>query len=241
MSGRRTHRRGALSLLAALALFGGCATTEGGAGRPAAPPLDLSDIGKSELDVVAELSLRENLHDLRTLMHKLYARNPRQWRGHGEGTPAHIADRLFGPPLWFAFPVLQGKRGATCLQLAFDPHYRGDRVLAFVAGLTSMLYASYNDQSTFYMFDDLHPQSLYNSARNLEIAAWRLSNARAQDGRLYLLSNSAGGVPANLSFERLFGKLIARQDTLARLVADSTNRTIRNVVQRLASAVFLPL
>ncbi len=46
---------------------------------------------------------------------------------------------------------------------------------------------------------------------------------------------------ANLSFEREFGKLIAYQDTLALVMAQRTNRTIRRFSQALATAVFLPL
>jgi len=39
----------------------------------------------------------------------------------------------------------------------------------------------------------------------------------------------------------LFGKLIATQDLSAQIVADSTNRTIKNVLQGVARYVFLPL
>ena len=66
--------------------------------------------------------------------------------------------------------------------------------------------------------------------------------ARPSNGELLLLSNEiAPGNAANLSFEREFGKLIAYQDTLALVMAQRTNRTIRRVSQALATAVFLPL
>jgi hypothetical protein len=55
-----------------------------------------------------------------------------------------------------------------------------------------------------------------------------------------LLSNEAGD-PPNLSFEREFGKLIALQDVLARILAQQENRTLRRIVQQLPSAVFLPV
>jgi hypothetical protein len=50
----------------------------------------------------------------------------------------------------------------------------------------------------------------------------------------------AGDAP-NLSFEREFGKMIAYQDVMADLAAQRTNRTIRRIVQTLATAVFLPI
>ena len=64
---------------------------------------------------------------------------------------------------------------------------------------------------------------------------------RGPNGELLLLSNEMGPGPPNLSFEREFGKLIAYQDTLALVMAQRTNRTIRRVSQALATAVFLPL
>ena len=61
------------------------------------------------------------------------------------------------------------------------------------------------------------------------------------EGPLLLLSNEMSGPASNLSFEREFGKMIATQDTAAQVAAQRTNRTIRKVVQTLATAVFLPI
>ena len=49
------------------------------------------------------------------------------------------------------------------------------------------------------------------------------------------------GTVHNLSFEREFGKIIAEQDTMAKIVAEKTNRSIAHVIQTLATVVFLPL
>ena len=92
------------------------------------------------------------------------------------------------------------------------------------------------------MLDSLSPQSLYNGARNLEIAVWRLSNAKNAQGELLLLTNSIEpGQAPNLSFEREFGKLIAAQDLIARVVEDKTNRAIRFGSVNVASMIFLPI
>ena len=45
----------------------------------------------------------------------------------------------------------------------------------------------------------------------------------------------------NLSFEREFGKMIGYQDVMAQIAAQRANRTIRRIVQSLATAVFLPI
>jgi hypothetical protein len=45
----------------------------------------------------------------------------------------------------------------------------------------------------------------------------------------------------NLSFERLFGKLIATHDGNAEFIADKTNRRIKYVIQEVARLIFLPV
>ena len=73
-------------------------------------------------------------------------------------------------------------------------------VAAFIAGMGSMLNAAFEEKTEFFMLDDLDPQKLYNSARNLEIAAWKLANARDAGGALLLLSNETGqGAPVSAS------------------------------------------
>ncbi len=88
-----------------------------------------------------------------------------------------------------------------------------------------MIAHAYDDKTQFYLTDSLDAQRLYNAARNLEIAAWKLANARGTNGELLLLSNEMSGGALNLSFEREIGKLIAYQDTLALVMAQRTNRT----------------
>jgi hypothetical protein len=114
-------------------------------------------------------------------------------------------------------------------------------VLALIAGLGGMIQTAFNDKTEFYVLDDLDPQNLYNAARNVEIAVWKLSNDRNSLGELFLLSNEAAGPVQNLSFEREFGKLINSLDVLSKIVASKTDRTVTKVVQSLATAVFLPI
>ena len=125
--------------------------------------------------------------------------------------------------------------------LALKPEYSGDRVFAFGVGLASTVLLSYNGKTEFYLTDNLDPQKLYNSARNIEIAAWKLANARNARGEPLLVSNEKTDDVANLSFEREFGKMIAYQDVMAEVAAQRANRVIRRVVQTLATAVFLPI
>ena len=79
------------------------------------------------------------------------------------------------------------------------------------------------------------------TARNIEIVVWKLSNNRSRGGELFLLSNEAAGSVVNLSFEREFGKMIASLDILSKIVSDKSGRTLIKVMQSLATAVFLPI
>jgi hypothetical protein len=223
---------------ALLALLVACAQ------QPAAPApseFRLAYLAKTDIDMVADLHCQAAFADLQALALKLYRRNPREWRPSGAPSPETRTQRIFRRPYRWDHPELGGRRGADAVLLAFDEGYRGDRVLAFVVGLASMLEVAYNGKSEFFVFDGLDAQRLYNSARNLEIAAWKLGHARRPDGQPYLVSNALDGPVTNLSYERLFGKLIAEQDMLARIVAEKRNRAIKSVLQNLATAAFLPM
>ncbi len=139
------------------------------------------------------------------------------------------------------FRELKDVRGTQAIQLALREDYGGDRVLAFMVGVASMIQTAFNDKTEFFVIDDLDPQALYNAARNVEIAVWKLSNARNKNGELLLLSNEGAGPVINLSFEREFGKVISSLDVLSKIAADKNNRTVVKVIQTLATAVFLPV
>jgi hypothetical protein len=210
------------------------------------PPQEASftanELLKSDIDAVAEVHLRESIASARLLMEKLYRRNPRELRKSGEATPEAAVARAFDPRYSWRFEELSNQKGIDALQIAFRPSFTGDRVFAFGVGLGSMIAQAYDNKTQFYLTDRLDAQRLYNAARNVEIAAWKLANSREPNGELMLLSNDMpGGAAPNLSFEREIGKLIAYQDTLAVIMAQRTNRTIRRFTQTLATAVFLPI
>lgn len=204
-------------------------------------PFSLGNLAKTDTDMVADLHLAQSLEQLRLMMAKLYRRNPNQWRDHGHRSLDSAVDFLFSlGPAQVPGP-LKDYDPATMVQLAFTPGYPGDRVLAFVGGLRQMTFAAYGNRREQFWLDELDPQSLYNCARNYEVAAWKLRTLTDERGLPWLHSTELSGPEPNLSFERLFGKLIGQQDIMARIVADSTNRRIKTVVQSVASAVFLPI
>ncbi|OHC72330.1 MAG: hypothetical protein A3H93_14485 [Rhodocyclales bacterium RIFCSPLOWO2_02_FULL_63_24] len=200
-------------------------------------------MGKSDVDRVADIHRREIFASLRVLAEKLYRRNPREWKKGGHASIEAALDRLLDPRNAWRLPEAAGKRGTDAILLALREDFEGDRVAVFVAGMGGMLNAAFEEKTEFFMLDELDPQKLYNSARNLELAAWKLATARAAGGTPLLLSNemSLALQPANLSFEREFGKMIGNLDLLSTLIADKGHRTIARVAQSLATAVFLPV
>lgn len=210
-------------------------------GTRSARSFSVANIAKSEADMLAELNQKEVLKSLRLLTEKLYRRNPREYRKLGlESAEAASARLLKEIDRWPDTPLtrLDWERH---FRLAFDEGYEGDRVHAFMSALSSMVLASYNHKTEFFLLDDLDAQRLYNSARNVEVAVWKLSTAKQANGQRYLVTNTTEGEVQNLSFEREFGKVIALQDMLALFVEDRTNRSITRVIQSAASFVFLPI
>ena len=201
----------------------------------------LSHFAKSDLDRVTETHQQEVFASLRLLAEKLYRRNPRELRKSGQKSVEAGVARIFERHHGWQFEDIQYQRGARAIQLAFREDFQGDRVLAYVVGLSSMVQAAFNDKTEFFIVDDVEPQALYNAARNVEIAVWKLSNARNAQGELLLLSNDGAEQNPNLSFERQFGKVIASLDVLSKVLSGRYNRTIVKVVQSLATAVFLPI
>lgn len=203
----------------------------------------LTDVAKADIDLVAEVTLRQSHEYLRQLAAKLYRRNPAElsrWRPDGDIDAA--VSQLLQEPGAALRAQWRGRRSAALIDLAFDVDYQGDRVAALIYGLRTMLADAYGGEREFYIAHQYDPQKIYYLARNIEIAAWRLRSRRDGRGRLCLLSTGpdAQGV-VNTSFERLIGKLVALQDHFAQIVADSGNRRIKNVIQGVASAVFFPI
>jgi hypothetical protein len=201
----------------------------------------IKNVAKTDIDMIADSHLNEINALMQELMIKLYKRNPRELeKKPGETIESRVA-QIFNMNRALVFEELDNKQVVDAMLLCFDQKFTGDRVFAVMAGLVGMIRYSYNNLPEFYMLDFLDQQKLNNSARNIEILVWRLSNKRDENGDLFLLTNGVDGNVSNLSFERIFGKMIAIQDMMASVVAGRTNRTINNVMKSVTSASFLPI
>ncbi len=202
----------------------------------------LNQLAKTDFDRLADMEYRANTQSLRSLMIKLYKRNPRELAKSTTDSAEKMAEWVFegDQQHQWQFEAIENKQDTAAIFLAFDNQYQGDRVLAFIVGLQTMLAKAHNHKTEFFIPDNLDPQKIYNVARNLEIAAWKLSNSVDENGQLFLLTNEINATEHNLSFEREFGKMIGRTDFYAVVLAEKSQRFISRVAQSLATAVFLP-
>lgn len=210
-------------------LLGGCANT-----------FRFDRLAKSDIDMVADIHWQTTDNLVKALMRKLYLRNPAELHKNPNQSIDDRIKKLWQIPLEqqtaeFNIDVI------AAMDLAFSDGYQGDRVYLLIAGLRGMLSSAYNYQTTFYMFDSLDGQHFYNAARNIEILAWKLNQKINTSGEPVLLSNNLVEGNVNISFERLFGKLIETQDLFALFMEDKTQRTINRITQGVVSMAFIPI
>lgn len=200
----------------------------------------LKNLVKSDVDLVADDFIDETRRLTQELVVKLYARNPAELGKVPGMTVERRLQMLRDSPGRLVFAELSGRQELAAMEVVFNPDFQGDRVFALATGLDGMLRRTYDYRREYYMTLSLNGELLATSARNIEILVWRLKHTRRGDGQAFLITSEREGVTDNLSFERLFGKLIALQDMMARIAGDAGDRRLTLVIHA-ASSVFIPL
>jgi len=200
-----------------------------------------NQLGKTDFDRMADHEIRENIQSLRTLMIKLYKRNPSELKKSTSDDAEKMVNWVFNGNHNWNFEAINNLQGTDAIYLAFNEDYKGDRVLPFIVGIYTMLIKAHGGKKEFYLFDSVDPQLLYNASRNIETAVWKLSNAKDTSGKPFLLANELTEKENNLSFEREFGKIIGRTDFLAFTLSEKMERSITRVIQNLATGLLIPI
>jgi hypothetical protein len=200
-----------------------------------------TQLGKTDFDRMADHEIRENIQSLRSLMIKLYKRNPSELKKSTSEDAEKMVNWVFNGNHNWNFEAINNIQGNDAIYLAFNEDYKGDRVLPFIVGMYTMLIKAHGGKKEFYLFDSIDPQLLYNASRNVEIAAWKLSNTKDASGRLFLVANEINEKENNLSFEREFGKIIGRTDFIAFTLSEKMERSITRVIQNLATGILIPI
>ena len=200
----------------------------------------INQFGKTDFDRMADLEIRENIESLKTLALKFYKRNPNQLKKSTTDDAEKMVNWIFSGDNEDNFESLQNKKDTDVLNLVFDESFEGDRVLALIIGLKTMILQAHGNKIDFYIFDSLNPQNIYNVARNIEVVVWKLSSKKDLNGNPFLITNTLTESESNLSFEREFGKMIGRTDYFAFTISEKTERTITRAVQSVSTRIFLP-
>lgn len=200
-----------------------------------------NQLGKTDFDRMADHEIRENIQSLRTLMIKLYKRNPSELKKSTSDDAEKMVNWVFNGNHNWNFEAINNVQGTDAIYLAFNEEYKGDRVLPFIVGIYTMLIKAHGGKKEFYLFDSVDPQLLYNASRNIETAVWKLSNTKNSTGKPFLLANELTEKENNLSFEREFGKIIGRTDFLAFTLSEKMERSITRIIQNVATGLLIPI
>lgn len=194
---------------------------------------------QSDPNRMANLEIRNNLDALYLLMDKLYKRNPSERKKGGAANREEAETRVRSAvDQHTALPGLD-VRDTKAMELALDPHFKGDRVGTLIYGIGDMLITAHGGKRELYLIDGLDAQRVYNAARNVEIAMWLLAQRRDGTGHSLLLSNALSEQGQNLSFERLFGGIIGRTDLVAEFTAEKYRRSVIDYGQSFFGGQFL--
>lgn len=234
-------RRAALPLLAT-SLLAACSTTPAPTprGKVKGPQATGQELLQSDINRVATIAMRENLDALYRLADKLYRRNPAEWRKGNAPNRTEAVNLLRScVEQRFGWPPLQERRDIDALALALSPEFADDRVGSFIYAVADTMIVAHGDRTQFFLIDSLDAQHLYNAARNVEVAIWILAQRRNALGRPLLLADEINPAERNLSYEREFGKIIARLDLLAQVMTEKYRRAVISYVQTLVGGQLL--
>ncbi len=228
-----------LAIFLAFALMMACTTKLGKDGRTESS-VEAKYLLKTEIDRIADTNRAEVVAGLMLIADKLYKRNPKEWKKAGLASREAALERL-NLRYYRSLPELGGAREGQAANLAFSEAYAGDRVAALMIGLLTMVDAAFEHKEEFYILDSLNEQKLYNCARNMDVAVWKLGHDRTAAGEPFLLSNELDPNNRNLSFEREFGRIMGLLDFMAKVVADRNGRAFSRLTQTVVSTIFLPV
>lgn len=201
----------------------------------------LTNITKTDIDIVTEIHINNAKGYIEDLIIKLYKMNPIfiSKNKKFDSVSQVIIDIFKKKDLKKVDKT--GKENIDLILKGFDKNFNGDRIYYICKGLYGMISASYNYKNRFYLTDKkLDAQKIMNTAINIETLVWRLSHSM-HNNELLIKTNSINGKKVNLSFERLFGKLINNQENMARIISSQQGRMVQKAAKGIVSSIFLPI
>tara|TARA_B100001057_G_scaffold471239_1_gene533376 strand:- start:47 stop:721 length:675 start_codon:yes stop_codon:yes gene_type:complete len=200
-----------------------------------------TNIAKTDIDIVSEIHVINAKGYIEELIIKLYKLNPIYIQKNNKFNKiSEVIIDIFKETDISKIDK-SGKENIDYILKGFEKSFNGDRVYFISKGLYGMINASYNYKDKFYLTDPkLSSEKLMNTAINIETLVWRLSNTK-KNGEILIKTNNIEDDKINLSFERLFGKLINNQENMARIISSQEGRAVQKAAKRIVSTIFLPI
>ena len=200
-----------------------------------------TNIAKTDIDIVSEIHVINAKGYIEELIIKLYKLNPIYIQKNNKFNKiSEVIIDIFKETDISKIDK-SGKENIDYILKGFEKNFNGDRVYFISKGLYGMINASYNYKDKFYLTDPkLSSEKLMNTAINIETLVWRLSNTK-KNGEILIKTNNIDDDKINLSFERLFGKLINNQENMARIISSQEGRAVQKAAKRIVSTIFLPI
>ncbi|HEY8354127.1 MAG TPA: hypothetical protein VIK69_03855 [Methylophilaceae bacterium] len=164
------HTASCLSLIAAAALTLSLLCDAAHARNAAAEPALSTQFQTNQRKAI----LSGHADKLRDAMLGLYRLNPHELRKSASVSAKEMVQWVFEGPFGWKFEGLRNAQGTDALHLAFAPEFGGDRVLALITGIQTMMIAAYGGKTEFHFPAAADPMQLAITAHNLNLVLSRL-------------------------------------------------------------------
>jgi len=124
-------------------------------------------LGKTDFDRMADHEIRENIQSLKTLMIKLYKRNPSELKKSTSEDPEKMVNWVFNGNHNWNFEAINNAQGTDAIYLTFSEDYKGDKVLPFIVGIYTMLIKAHGGKKEFYLFSEKTERSITRIIQNV--------------------------------------------------------------------------
>lgn len=104
---------------------------------------------------MADHEIRENIQSLKTLMLKLYKRNPSELKKSTSEDPEKMVNWVFNGNHNWNFEAINNAQGTDAMYLTFSEDYKGDKVLPFIVGIYTMLIKAHGGKKNFIYLTQL--------------------------------------------------------------------------------------
>lgn len=193
---------------------------------------NIRNVGKSEVDMIADMHIKKVNVFLSNLTLSLYEKNPQELaKGRAKSIDMRL-NQIINHPLGVSYREINYRKGVEAVMLMLEEDYRGDRVFALMVGISGMLKRSYNGHKELFITDTLDAQKLYASSINLQ----RIQRMLNSNGSLLNL----GGIEDKNDFNNTIIRLATIQDMMAEIFANRNHSHINRILHG-ATTMLIPI